>query len=99
MNEVIVIFRRDRTGWKNCFALFPELPADNFGQFCTAFQHVGEHVPPITKAASPPATPPRPPSMPTCSRNWRDEGIYCRFDGVPRRKCTNVVVGWHWNGR
>ena len=38
-----VIFRKDRTGWKDCFALFPELPADNYGRYCTAFQHVGQH--------------------------------------------------------
>ena len=31
MNQEIVIFRKDRTGWKDCFALFPELPADNYG--------------------------------------------------------------------
>jgi hypothetical protein len=43
MSETVVIFRRDRTGWKDCFALFPELPADQFGNLCTAFQHVGQH--------------------------------------------------------
>jgi len=41
MNEIIVMFRRDRTG--GCFALFPELPSDDHGFFCTAYQHVGEH--------------------------------------------------------
>jgi len=39
----IVIFRRDRDGHKDCFALFPELPADNQGRFCSCFQHVGQH--------------------------------------------------------
>jgi hypothetical protein len=43
MNQITVIFRKDRTGWKEPFALFPELPADNNGQFCTAFQHIGQH--------------------------------------------------------
>jgi hypothetical protein len=43
MNIVVVIFRKDRTGWKDCFALFPELPSDAYGQFCTAYQHVGQH--------------------------------------------------------
>jgi hypothetical protein len=43
MSQVIVIFRKDRTGWKDCFALFPELPADNYGQYCTCYQRVGQH--------------------------------------------------------
>ena len=29
MSETIVVFRKDRTGWKDCFALFPELPGDD----------------------------------------------------------------------
>ena len=37
----IVIFRMDKEG--NVFALFPELPADNFGTYCTCFQHIGQH--------------------------------------------------------
>jgi hypothetical protein len=37
----VVIFRMDREGV--VFALFPELPADNHGFFCTCFQHVGQH--------------------------------------------------------
>jgi len=41
--ETIVIFRKDRTGWKDCFALFPELPSDEHGRLCTAYQHVGQH--------------------------------------------------------
>ncbi len=43
MNETVVVFRKDRTGWKDCFALFPELPSDNQGIYCTAFQHIGQH--------------------------------------------------------
>ena len=43
MSETIVVFRKDRTGWKDTFALFPELPADDWGNLCTAFQHVGQH--------------------------------------------------------
>lgn len=36
-----VVFRR----WKNgdVIALFPELPADIFGTFCDAYEHVGQH--------------------------------------------------------
>ena len=41
MNETVVIFRRDHTG--DCFALFPELPGDECGFHCTAYQHVGHH--------------------------------------------------------
>ena len=37
----VVIFRMDKEGV--VFALFPELPADNYGVFCTCFQHVGQH--------------------------------------------------------
>jgi len=43
MNETVVIFRKDRTGWKECFALFPGLPSDEFGRYCTAYQRVGQH--------------------------------------------------------
>jgi len=43
MNQITVIFRKDRTGWKEPFALFPELPADAHGHLCTAFQHIGQH--------------------------------------------------------
>jgi hypothetical protein len=43
MSETVVVFRKDRTGWKDCFALFPELPSDEFGSLCTAFQHLGQH--------------------------------------------------------
>jgi hypothetical protein len=41
MNQIVVIFRRDRTG--DCFAIFPELPADDRGFVCTAYQHIGQH--------------------------------------------------------
>jgi hypothetical protein len=43
MNTVdIVVFRR----WKgsgDAIALFPELPADVHGQYCDAYEHVGQH--------------------------------------------------------
>ena len=41
METTVVIFRVDREGI--VFALFPELPADNYGASCTCFQHVGQH--------------------------------------------------------
>jgi len=41
MDTTIVIFRMDREG--NVFALMPELPADNYGTYCTCFQHIGQH--------------------------------------------------------
>jgi hypothetical protein len=41
VSEIIVIFRRDASG--DCFALFPELPADQHGWYCTAYQHIGQH--------------------------------------------------------
>ena len=40
-NQRIVIFRIDREGI--VFALFPELPSDYQGFFCTAYQHIGQH--------------------------------------------------------
>ena len=43
MNQVVVIFRKDRTGWKEPFALFPELPTDEYGRYATCYQHVGQH--------------------------------------------------------
>jgi hypothetical protein len=39
--NTVVIFRADRDGI--VFALFPELPADNHGIYCTAYQHLGQH--------------------------------------------------------
>jgi hypothetical protein len=41
MDFVAVIFRVCREGI--VFALFPELPADNYGFYCTAYQHIGQH--------------------------------------------------------
>lgn len=41
METTTVIFRKDREG--TVFALFPELPSDDQGLFCTAYQHVGQH--------------------------------------------------------
>ena len=41
METTIVIFRTDREGI--VFALFPELPSDTYGSYCTAYQHVGQH--------------------------------------------------------
>jgi hypothetical protein len=43
VSETAVVFRKDRTGWKDCFALFPELPADDHGRLCTAYERVGQH--------------------------------------------------------
>ena len=41
METTIVIFRKDKEGI--VFALFPELPADNHGIYCTCYQHIGQH--------------------------------------------------------
>jgi hypothetical protein len=41
MSETIVIFRKDATG--ECFALFPELPSDVQGIYCTAYRSLGPH--------------------------------------------------------
>jgi hypothetical protein len=38
----IVVFRK----WKengDVIALFPELPADLYGEYCDAYEHVGQH--------------------------------------------------------
>jgi hypothetical protein len=43
MSQVTVIFRKDRTGWREPFALFPELPADICGHYCESYQRVGGH--------------------------------------------------------
>ncbi len=40
MTKTIVVFRKDESG---VFALFPEIPSDNHGRFCTCYQHVGQH--------------------------------------------------------
>ena len=42
MNEIAVIFRKEKAG---CFALFPELPGDDGGILCTAYSHLGGHCP------------------------------------------------------
>ena len=41
-NEDVVVFRRWRDGG-SIIALFPEIPADIFGDFCEAYEHVGQH--------------------------------------------------------
>ena len=41
METTAVIFRVDREGI--IYALFPELPSDNYGYFCTCYQHIGQH--------------------------------------------------------
>jgi len=38
--KTTVIFRKDREG--EIFAMFPEVPADNYGRYCLAYQHVGQ---------------------------------------------------------
>lgn len=98
MNETIVIFRKDRTGWKDCFALFPELPADNYGNFCDSYQHVGQHCAADYQgciAASDPATP----------DEYRDlfEELESRATtwscgNGPHRRCTNGGGGWRRSG-
>lgn len=41
METTVVIFRVDREGV--VFALFPELPSDYQGFYCTCYQQVGQH--------------------------------------------------------
>jgi hypothetical protein len=41
METTAVVFRWEREG--GVFALFPELPADNQGRYCTCYQHIGQH--------------------------------------------------------
>ena len=41
MESTVVIFRVDQEGV--VFALFPELPSDYGGVYCTCYQHVGQH--------------------------------------------------------
>jgi hypothetical protein len=41
MSETIVVFRMDATG--DCFVLFPEIPSDAQGIYCTAYQSLGEY--------------------------------------------------------
>jgi hypothetical protein len=40
MDTTSVIFRKDKDG---VFALFPEIPADYYGNLCESYQHVGQH--------------------------------------------------------
>lgn len=40
MRTEIVIFRKDEFA---VFALFPEIPHDRQGIFCTTYQHIGQH--------------------------------------------------------
>lgn len=42
MDYDTVVFRRWRDSG-DIIALFPEIPADIFGEFCEAYQHVGQH--------------------------------------------------------
>lgn len=37
----LVVFRRWRNG--GVIALFPDLPADLYGDYCDAYEHVGQH--------------------------------------------------------
>ena len=70
MSETIVIFRKDGTG--ECFALFPELPADDQGLLCTAYQHLGQHAAAdyhLCIAQSDPATPD---DTEPSTRSWSD---------------------------
>jgi hypothetical protein len=41
MERTVVVFRMDREGV--VFALFPDLPADYQGVYCTCYQHIGQH--------------------------------------------------------
>ena len=41
MGTTVVVFRTDGEG--SVFALFPELPTDERGYFCTAYKHVAQH--------------------------------------------------------
>jgi hypothetical protein len=41
MRATVVVFRKDRKG--GVFALFPELPGDDLGVLCTAYERVGQH--------------------------------------------------------
>jgi hypothetical protein len=41
-SEDLVVFRRWRDSG-DVIALFPEIPADIFGDFCEAYEHIGQH--------------------------------------------------------
>ena len=70
MSETVVIFRRDRDG--SVFALFPELPADESGRCCTAYQHVGQHCAADYHGCIANSDPASLPSTPTCSMSWNE---------------------------
>jgi len=38
-----VVLRVWKADDSDVFALFPTLPADNYGYLCTSYQHVGQH--------------------------------------------------------
>lgn len=42
-DKTIVIFRAELAKPNDVFALFPTIPSDNHGKFCTCYQHVGQH--------------------------------------------------------
>jgi hypothetical protein len=42
-HDTIVIFRVDRGPRGSVFALMPECPADEAGNLCTVYEHVGQH--------------------------------------------------------
>lgn len=42
-DAVDVVIRVSKTDPSDVFALFPADPADNYGDFCTCYQHVGQH--------------------------------------------------------
>jgi hypothetical protein len=98
MDQVAVIFRKDRTGWKDCFALFPELPADDFGHYCTAYQHVGQHCAADYRgciANSDPATPAEYADL-FEELEWRGYTMVVRRE--PHRRCTSDGGGWRSSG-
>jgi hypothetical protein len=43
MNRTAVVFRRWDDPSGDVIALFPELPADNDGKYCCAYEHIGQH--------------------------------------------------------
>jgi hypothetical protein len=38
-----IVFRVWNAAPKDVFALFPTDPADNYGHYCTSYQHIGQH--------------------------------------------------------
>lgn len=39
----VVVFRRWRDGRKTAFALFPEIPHDAYGVYCSSYERIGQH--------------------------------------------------------